>query len=109
MPENQAVDLGGPWPAPPTQGVTQFAVAVNLNEVMLTFGVSRASMQPDAAGVPTPVLGPEWLVSLSIPPTLAKLLQSNLVVLLEKYEQLFGKIPADPAAKVTISDGIRPG
>jgi hypothetical protein len=97
-------NLAGQWPVPPTQGVTQFALAANLHEVLLTLGVTRASMQPDAKGTPTPVLGIEWLMSLSLPPSAAKTLQETLAKALERYEELFGKIPADPNARSVMNE-----
>jgi hypothetical protein len=112
MAENEipmgSANLGGPWAVPPTQAVTQFALAMTLNEVVVTFGISRASIQPGPGGAVTPVLGSEWLVSLSIPPTLAKSMQENIAKAIERYEELFGKIPVDPGAKVVINDALRP-
>src|SRR5271166_3355138 len=106
MPENETpavpvgtVNLAGQSPVPPTQGATQISLAVNLHEVVLTFGISRATMQPDPSGAPVPILGIGWLISLSVPPTAAKMLQENLAKVLERYEEHFGKIPVDPNAR----------
>lgn len=96
------------YPAPPTQGVTQFTLAMTVNEVVLTFGNSRATMQIGPGGAATPVLVTEWLVSLSLTTTMAKLMQENIAKSLERYEQLFGKLPADPAMSVVINDALRP-
>ena len=75
----------------------------------MTFGVSRASMQPGPEGVPTPVLGIEWLLSISVPPTTAKMFSANLTSALERYEVVFGKIPVDPNAKVILAEAPRQG
>ena len=101
------VNSGGQWPLPPTQGVTQLTLAMNVHEVVLTVGVSRASMQLGTGG-PAPVLGVEWLLSLSMPPSLAKVLQVNLEACLKIYEERFGKIPTDNSAGVVVTEAAAP-
>lgn len=100
------IDLASAFPTPPTQGVNHFALAVTANEVLLTIGISRASMQQESpSSPPTPVIAIEWLMSLSTSPQSAKLLLNSLSQALAEYEKQFGAIPQDPRALINVSGG----
>lgn len=84
--------------APPTVGVSQLGLTMNANEIILTFGQSRIVISPET-GRPEGHIGMEWFGSYSFSPTLAHVLHASLGKLIGAYEEQFGKIPLDPAAK----------
>jgi hypothetical protein len=83
-----------------TQQANFFTGALNPNELLLTLGQTRVSMEQTAAG-PTPTAIVEWVGCLSISPTAASHLVELLQAMLRAYEAKFGKIPRDPNYKMT--------
>jgi hypothetical protein len=96
QPQQQAMQPGF---APPTQGVSQFVVTMNVNEVLITLGQSRMAINPQT-GLPGSGPGIEWLLTLSVNSGAAKLLAEVLSQAIAEYERRFGKIPHDPNAPV---------
>lgn len=80
-------------PSPPTQGASQFVLTMNVNEILLTIGHARLGIQP--TGMPTPIPGIEWFLTLAIGPTAAKRLAEGLTALVGEFEKRFGAIPTD--------------
>lgn len=87
-------------PMVPTQSVSQFAAAVNYNEILVTLGAPRVAMSVGAEGVPVPQVATEWLVTLAISPQAARTLVNILSTVVQQYETQFGTIPIDPNFKI---------
>jgi hypothetical protein len=100
---------GAPWPIPPTQAAAHFSVTMTGQELLLTVGVTRVQMQQGPSGNLAPVLGAEWLLSLSMSPSSAKILQNNLSTAIGRYEEVFGNIPFDQTLKTEVTEKGGPG
>jgi hypothetical protein len=78
--------------SPPTYGVSQFAIAANPGEFLLTVGHSRAIFEPQQ-GVLTQKYVVEWLATFSMSPVSAKQLVDGLSKAIARYENQTGPIP----------------
>ncbi len=83
--------------SPPIQHVGHFSPALNMMEIMITIGVSRLGF---GAQNEPPIVGVEWISTLAMSPTMAKLLRDGLSDLVKSYEGAYGKIPVDPNFKL---------
>ena len=84
----------------PTQQANNFTFALNGNEFLVAFGVSRLSITPPGS---TPEHHVEWVAALSISPMAAAQLHEVLGANLRTYEAKFGKIPKDQSFKINQS------
>ena len=91
-----------PASLPPTQNVSQFAIAITSAEFLISLGHARVLMPQGPVGstyeTPEPLV--EWLFTLSISPIVAAILSEELKAKIGAYEIKFGKIPVDPNSKV---------
>jgi hypothetical protein len=62
-------------------------ISVNAGDVLLTVGHGRVAVNVDEKGNPIPVPNIEWLISLSLSATSAKLLANLLLESIERYEK----------------------
>lgn len=85
-----------PAPQIPTQGASQFMFTLSASDILMAVGHGRVAIGQDENGNPKPLPGIEWLLSLSMSPTAAKVLLDALGESLKRYEATFGKIPMDP-------------
>lgn len=84
-----------------TTGISQFAILVNANEILIPVGHSRVVMvQNGNQLLPQQLI--EWLTTLAISPIVAKRLHEALGAAVNNYEQTFGSIPKDPNEKMEI-------
>jgi hypothetical protein len=87
----------------PTQGASQFALAVNPNEILIAVGQSRLVIaQPAVGSPPAPQALQEWFLTLAVSPHAAVVLSASLKSAIEVYEKQFGKIALDPALKIAV-------
>jgi hypothetical protein len=70
--------------SPPTQGVGQFVISNTAAEFLLTFGNTRVVFNNNAQ--PTGTVVPEWLMTLSFSPVMAKQLSDALQLAIKNYE-----------------------
>jgi hypothetical protein len=97
----QQMGVADPAPVPPTQGASQFALAITASEMLLSLGHSRVVMtqaNPPLPPVPRPLT--EWFLTLSMSPTAALMLAEQLKSAVAAYEAAYGKIPLDPTFSV---------
>ena len=86
----------------PTQQANHFSFALNGNEFLMAFGLSRLAMVLQPGGA-VPEHHIEWVAALSISPTAAYQLHKVLEANLKTYENKFGKIPKDPNFRINQS------
>lgn len=89
-----------PVSAAPTQGASQFAIAVSPPEFLLAVGHSRVVMINEVGKPATPQAFQEWFLTLALSPNSAVSLCESLKAGIAIYEQQYGKIAVDPAFKV---------
>ena len=94
----QQMGVADPAPAPPTQGASQFALAITASEMLLSLGHSSVVMTQANPPVPQPLT--EWFLTLSMSPTAVLMLAEQLKSAVAAYEAAYGKIPLDPTFSV---------
>jgi hypothetical protein len=111
MPEDQQQAMpgsaGNGSAVPPTQYISQFAIAMNANEVLISLGHTRVAVLQQGIGTPpTPTPFQEWLMTAALSPSAAMVLSDNLQKALAAYEAAFGKIPHDPKLKIITKSNV---
>lgn len=86
----------GQPPIPPTQVVSNFALAYTAQEVLLSLAQSRTALVDNGNSTITPQVLQEWFLTLSMSPSSAKVLSSFLLRLISTYEEKYGKIVDEP-------------
>jgi hypothetical protein len=102
--QNQAVG-SSQIPVPPTQGASQFALAISPAEILMSIGHARVVMTQVPPGTtPAPQPFTEWFLTLAVSPTATVMLLDQLKLAISTYESKFGKIPRDPSAKIDVQE-----
>jgi len=89
---------------PAIMPVSVFTASITPQEIMLTVGTQRTVL--DAEGVPAGGITREWMATLAMSATSAKMLVEALRAGVEQYEATFGTIPMDPGFTLTRSGNI---
>jgi hypothetical protein len=87
--------------SPPMHAANRFSISGNAAETLITFGSSRAVIDP-ATGRPQSDPVVEWLFTLLMSPIAMKQLAQFLTAYVVGTEKMFGPIPVDPANDVAI-------
>ena len=88
---------------PATQGISQFALTMTPTDILVTVGQLRVPFNPTTNNqFPVPPI-PEWLVTLSMSPSSARVLVNSLQEMLKLYEEQFGEIPYDKSSPLKIT------
>lgn len=89
-------------PQIPSQAVSQFTAAININEILIGLGASRAGVIQSERGASMQI-GIEWIATLAMSPQAARTLSKILDLTLRQYESQFGNIPADKQLDITMN------
>jgi len=98
-----AAPVAGALVSPPTFSANSVSISMNVSELVLTFGQSRAifdAVEPAQAKG----LAIEWTASFSVGAAAAVQMHDALGKALQEYQKRFGAIPKDANAKMQILD-----